>query len=158
VIRRAASHTGSAFTEIYQNCNVFNDGAFEDFRAREHKAERQLHLVHGEPMLFGEENTKGMRFNLKQMALEAVTLGEPAGSDGKVIALEDILVHDETNHVLASMLAGMAFPEFPVALGVLYRSERASYDAAVHGQMTQAKLKKRSLNDLLRSGDTWTAK
>lgn len=158
VIRRAANHTGSAFTEIYQNCNVFNDGAFEDFRAREHKAERQLHLVHGEPMLFGEENTKGMRFNLKQMALEAVTLGQPAGSDGKLIALEDILVHDETNHVLASMLAGMAFPEFPVALGVLYRSERATYDAAVHGQMTQAKLKKRSLNDLLRSGDTWTAK
>lgn len=158
VLRRAATHSGSAFTEIYQNCNVFNDGAFEDFRAREHKADRQLHVEHGKPLLFGKEMNKGLRLNPKNLSLEVVTVGEPAPSDGQSISLEDVLVHDEGNHMLATMLAGLPFPDFPVALGVLYRTERDTYDAAVHAQMAMAKQKKRSLDDLLRSGNTWTAK
>jgi 2-oxoglutarate ferredoxin oxidoreductase subunit beta len=156
VLRRVAEHKGSGFCEIYQNCNVFNDGAFEDFRAREHKEERQLHVEHGKPLLFGPDNGKGLRLNPRALELEVVTLDEPA-SDGKVIEESDILVHDETNVSLASMLARLPFPKFPVALGVLYRSERMTYDGTVHEQMRAARVKEADLDALLQSGNTWTA-
>jgi 2-oxoglutarate ferredoxin oxidoreductase subunit beta len=155
VLRAAAAHSGSAFCEIYQNCNVFNDGAFEDFRAKEHKDDRQIHVEHGKPLLFGAGESKGLRLNAKTFRLEVVTLGE-AASDGKVVTVEDILVHDETNSSLASMLARLPFPEFPVVLGVLYRSERQTYDGAVHAQMEMAKKKPADLDALLNSGSTWT--
>ncbi len=155
VLRRVAAHKGSAFCEIYQNCNVFNDGAFEDFRAREHKAERQLHVEHDKPLLFGANNEKGLRLSQKSLSLEAVTIGDTDAS-GRTITLDDILLHDETNLTLASALARLPFPEFPVALGVLYRSLRPTYDEALHQQMAQEKPKKRDLNALLRSGATWT--
>jgi 2-oxoglutarate ferredoxin oxidoreductase subunit beta len=156
VLRRVAEHKGSGFCEIYQNCNVFNDGAFEDFRAREHKEERQLHVEHGKPLLFGPDNGKGLRLNPRALELEVVTLDEPA-SDGKVIEESDILVHDETNVSLASMLARLPVPKFPVALGVLYRSERMTYDGTVHEQMRAARVKEADLDALLQSGNTWTA-
>jgi len=155
VLRAAAAHSGTAFCEVYQNCNVFNDGAFEDFRAREHKKTRQLHVEHGKPLLFGEENEKGLRFNVKTLSVEVVTVGEP-DSDGKVISEDDIMVHDETNHTVATLLAGLSFPEFPVALGVLYRAPRDTYDGAVHAQMAEAKKKEPDLQALLTSGATWT--
>ncbi len=155
VIRAAAAHKGAAFTEIYQNCNVFNDGAFEDFRAREHKAERQLHVVHGQPMRFGAENEKGLRLNASTFRLEVVTIGEPA-SDGKVVEESDLVVHDETNRALASMLAGLPFPDYPVVLGVLYRQERPTYDGTVQAQLEAAKSRGANLDALLQSGATWT--
>jgi 2-oxoglutarate ferredoxin oxidoreductase subunit beta len=155
VLRRAAEHKGTAFCEIYQNCNVFNDGAFEDFRSREHKVERQLHAEHGKPLLFGEDNKKGLRLNALAFKLEVVTVGE-AGPDGKVITEADIVIHDESNASLAGMLAHLPFPEFPVVLGVLYRSERATYDGAVTAQMAAARQKPGDLDALLNSGSTWT--
>lgn len=156
VLRRVAEHKGSGFCEIYQNCNVFNDGAFEDFRARENKEEHQIHVRHGEPLLFGKDNGKGLRLNPRVLALEVVTVGE-AASDGKVVEASDILVHDETNPSLASMLARLPFPAFPVALGVLYRSERKTYDETVHEQMQAARGREADLDALLQSGSTWTA-
>lgn len=156
VLRRAAGHKGASFTEIYQNCNVFNDGAFEDFRAKEHKDERQLHVVHGKPLLFGLDQMKGLRMNVRNFGLEVVTLGEKAASDGKLVELSDIVIHDETNLCLATLLAGLPFPEFPVALGVLYCQGRPAYDEILHAQMTEAKKSPRSLDALLRSGTTWT--
>lgn len=155
VLLEVAKHKGSAFTEIYQNCNVFNDGAFEDFRARENKGERQLHVVHGQPLRFGNDNEKGLRLSASTFRLEVVTLGQPA-SDGKVISESDLLVHDETNRALASMLASMPFPDFPVALGVLFREERPTYDGTVRAQMVDAQKKPADLDALLRSGATWT--
>ena len=156
VLRRSAAYTGTSFTEIYQNCNVFNDGAFEDFRAKEHKLDRQLHVEHGAPLLFGEDNKRGLRLSERTISLEVVTLGEVAPSDGKLITEADIVVHDETNLSLATLLAGLPFPEFPVALGVLYCQPRATYNATLHEQMRVAKVNKRSLSDLLHSGTTWT--
>src|SRR5688500_11406689 len=122
VIRRAARHTGSAFVEIYQNCNVFNDGAFDLFTERAVKAERQIRVEHGKPLLFGEGNNKGLTLNTKTFALEVKTVGEGG------VPVEDVLVHDETNPMLAYMLTKMSFPEFPVALGVLYAVIRPTYD------------------------------
>lgn len=155
VLRHAASHSGTAFCEIYQNCNVFNDGAFEDFRAREHKVERQIHVEHGKPLLFGAEKTKGLRLNPKNLKMEVITVGDTS-PDGEVYKEDDVLVHDETNHTIATLLAGLAFPEFPVALGVLYRAPRDTYDGAVHAQMAEAKKKPADLKALLTSGSTWT--
>jgi 2-oxoglutarate ferredoxin oxidoreductase subunit beta len=152
VLKRAAGHTGTSFVEIYQNCNVFNDGAFDAFREKATAAEHQLLLEHGQKMVFGPNNAKGLRFNPQRLELEIVDIGE--GGPG-----EDILVHDEHNLMLATLLARMPFPEFPVALGVLYSRERETLGVRV-AQQAAAALEKNGPGDLdalLRSGETWTA-
>jgi 2-oxoglutarate ferredoxin oxidoreductase subunit beta len=151
VLRRAAAHKGSAFIEIYQNCNVFNDLAFESFRAKEVKAERQLRVQHGKPMLFGAQQEKGLRVDPKTLQLEVVTMGENGVTEA------DVIVHDETNSTLASMLARMPFPKFPVALGVLYAVSRPTYDATLREQRQNALKRqgKPDLQKLLESGNTW---
>jgi 2-oxoglutarate ferredoxin oxidoreductase subunit beta len=151
VIRRAARHTGSAFLEIYQNCNVFNDGAFDEFTDRPVKAERQIRVEHGKPLLFGEGNNKGLVLNTKTFSLEVKSVGP----DG--VAVEDVLVHDESNAMLAYMLAKMPFPEFPVALGVLHAVIRPTYDGAIRQQHVAARAKagQGDLQKLLRGGATW---
>lgn len=154
VLRRQAKHQGSAFHEIYQNCNVFNDGAFDGFRAKEHKAERQLHVEHGQPLLFGADRKKGLRANPRSMNLEVVTVGEPDTS-GRVVEESDILVHDETNEALATLLCRMPFPEFPVALGILHCKPRLTYDDSLAAQMESARMTRPSLSALLNSGNTW---
>lgn len=154
VLRQAAAHSGTAFCEIYQNCNVFNDGAFEGFRAREHKEDRQLHVRHGAPLLFGKDNRRGLCLDPKTLALQVVELGK-ADPSGRVIEESDILVFDQTNLTLASMLARLPFPEFPVALGLLYKKERDAYDGVLQQQMQKQKAQKADLGALLRSGNTW---
>jgi 2-oxoglutarate ferredoxin oxidoreductase subunit beta len=151
VLRRAAKHKGTAFMEVYQNCNVFNDGAFDSFREKDVKAERTLRCEHGKPLLFGTNNDKGLRINPKTLQLEVVVLGENG------VSADDVLVHDETNSTLAFMLARMPYPEFPVALGVLFAEVRPTYDGVVAAQQTAAvsKLGKGSLQKLLNSGSTW---
>src|SRR6187431_2134049 len=67
VLRRAAKHHGTAFMEVYQNCNVFNDGAFDSFREKDVRAERQVRVEHGKPLLFGTNNDKGLRLNPKTL-------------------------------------------------------------------------------------------
>ncbi|HEX2732938.1 MAG TPA: 2-oxoacid:ferredoxin oxidoreductase subunit beta [Polyangiaceae bacterium] len=152
VIKRAAAHKGTTFTEIYQNCNVFNDGAFEMFRAREVKADKQLLVEHGKPLLFGEHRQKGLRLNPARLSLEVVTVGENG------ITENDILVHDETNPNLALLLARMPFGPFPVALGVLYAHEQESYDSRLSQQLraSQERSGRGDLKKLLNSGETWT--
>ena len=109
------------------------------------------YAFHGKPLLFGTGNDKGLRLNPKNMQLEVVKIG-----DGGV-SVDDVLVHDETNSTLAFMLARMPYPEFPVALGVLFAEERPTYDGTVSQQQTAAvtKLGKGSLQKLLNSGSTW---
>ncbi len=153
VIKRAATHPGTTFTEIYQNCNVFNDLAFESFRARDVKDERQLHVEHGKPLLFGKDHTKGLRLDARSMRLTVVTLGENG------VTADDVLVHDETNPMLASLLARMPFPEFPVALGVLYcNPSQLSYEDALSQQQRAGTERAGApdLGKLLKSGETWT--
>jgi 2-oxoglutarate ferredoxin oxidoreductase subunit beta len=151
VLRRAAKHSGTAFTEIYQNCNVFNDGAFDSFTDKTVRADRQVRVEHGKPLLFGANNEKGLRLNPQSMKLEVVTVGDSG------LRPEDILVHDETNAMLAFMLARMSYPEFPVAIGVLFAEQRPTYDGTVHMQQAAAvsKLGKGQLSKLLNSGSTW---
>ncbi|MBK7586627.1 MAG: 2-oxoacid:ferredoxin oxidoreductase subunit beta [Myxococcales bacterium] len=151
MLLRAAKHRGTAFMEIYQNCPVFNDGAFEPFTAKDQKEEQQLRVAHGQPLLFGAQRNKGLRIDPRTLALEVATLGENGVEE------KDILIHDETNSTLAVMLTHMPFPQFPVAVGVLYATQRPTYDGTVHEQAEAARAKGApDLQRLLASGNTWT--
>ena len=152
VLRRAAAHVGTAFVEIYQNCNVFNDGAFDAFTDKAVRSERQVRVEHGKPLLFGAANDKGLRLNPRTLSLEVVKVGEGG------VPLEDVLVHDETNPIFGQLLARMPFPEFPVAVGVLHSTRRPTYDGTLRAQQKAAreKLGTGDLQKLLRGGNTWT--
>jgi 2-oxoglutarate ferredoxin oxidoreductase subunit beta len=151
VLKRAHAHKGASFVEIFQNCIVYNDGTFHDFTERAVAAEAQIHVEHGQPLVFGAGGSKGLRLKPGALELEVVTLGE----DG--IAAADLLVHDETNRMLATMLAGMEPPALPKALGVLYCDAAPSFDSLLWGQIAerQAGEPDADLNALLRGGQTW---
>ena len=151
-MKRAHAHRGTSFVEIFQNCIVYNDAVFDHFADRAVAAQRQIHLEHGEPLLFGKDSEQGLRLKPASLELEVVTLGENG------IGLDDILVHDETNRHLAGLLAAMEPPTLPIALGVLYCDPAASYEALVKQQLEAADTGKGkpSLESLLRRGHTWT--
>lgn len=153
VLQRAHDFKGASFLEIYQNCPVYNDGIFDYIKDKKNAADTRLVLEHGQPLLFGEGNSKGIRLNSKTLKLEVVTLGE----DG--VTEDDIVVHDETNKVLAQMLAGMQAPEFPEPIGVIYcESTAPSYTDDVYQQriVVREARGEPDVNALLRSGHTWT--
>ncbi|MEQ8349205.1 MAG: 2-oxoacid:ferredoxin oxidoreductase subunit beta [Sneathiellaceae bacterium] len=152
VLKRAHAHQGTGFVEILQNCIVYNDGVFGHITEKQVAGEAQLHVENGEPLIYGKDKDKGIRLNPKTLTLESVTLGR----DG--ITEDDLLVHDETNPVLATLLAQMEPPHMPVAMGVLYDSPAPTYEAAVTGQVQAAMEKKpnATINELLHSGHTWT--
>ena len=152
VFKRAHAHKGASFVEIFQNCIVYNDGVYDSFTAKDVAAERQIEVEHNKPLIFGKEKEKGLRMNPDKIELEVVTIGEKEATE------KDILVHDETNKVLATLLAQMEGPNFPVAIGVLYCNPSNTYEDAVHAQIAAEKKAHPStnINDLLRSGPTWT--
>jgi len=152
VLKRAYKHKGASFVEIFQNCIVYNDGAFKHFTEKSVQDEMQIHVEHGEPLLFGKDKSKGLILNKEEMRLEVVTLGENG------VTIDDIAIHDETNRGLATMLAQMDPPDYPVALGVLYAEPAPTYEASVHAQIDQATkdADKADLNKLLQRGQTWT--
>ena len=141
----AARHTGVSVIEALQNCVIFNDKTHADFAAdKATRAERTVTLRHGEKMLFGANNEKGI----------VLTVGQ----DG--YTLDDVLTHDahERDTTLHSMLAAMKYPDYPVALGVIRSVEDDSvYDRAVEKQVEEVKAtsKIHCVDDLLRSGATW---
>ncbi len=151
VLKRARAHRGASLVEIFQNCIVYNDGAFDTFTERTVAADRQILLQHGKPMLFGKANDKGLRLADGKLALEVVTLGENGVSEA------DILVHDETDRAMAGLLAAMQPPHMPVALGVLYCAPTRSYEASVTDELAAARRSHpASLAELLHKGHTWT--
>ena len=147
-LTRAQSHRGTSFVEILQNCIVYNPDVFADVTDKSVAGDAQIHLRHGEPLLFGKESEKGLRLNPQSLSLEAVTLGE----DG--ISVEDILVHDETNPVLAGLLGAMAPPALPEALGVIYcAGDRVP--APDEQELPSRDVMAERLNALMRKGHTW---
>ena len=146
----ALGHTGTSFMEIYQNCNIFNDGAFAEFTDREHRDDRVIYVEAGKPLVWGKTERKGLRLN--GLALEMVTLDDETTE-------ADCLVHDPTSLMLAHMLAQLDPQKGePVPLGTIYQVERPTYDAAFNAQLGEAKLAKpdATLEDLIHAGDTWT--
>ena len=150
VLARAAEHKGTAFVEVYQNCNVFNDGAYTYATDRATKSDTVLELEHGKPLIFGKNRDKGIRLN--GMDPEVVELG-------KGISEDDLLFHDEkaTEPSLAYLLSRMTHPEFPEPIGVFRAVDHPRYEEQVDQQVTDAKAQKGegNLDALFRTGDTW---
>jgi 2-oxoglutarate ferredoxin oxidoreductase subunit beta len=147
VLRRAASHPGTAFVEIYQNCNVYNDGAFDTVREQK---ENRIQLEHGKPIRFGAEDERGVRLRADGSA-ELVD-GVPEG---------ELLVHDEhlESPSLASALARLSHtPHGPTPIGVFRDVERPVYDRLMDEQLARAREDQGEgdLAGLLAAGDTWT--
>jgi 2-oxoglutarate/2-oxoacid ferredoxin oxidoreductase subunit beta len=152
VLREAAAHEGTAFVEIYQNCPVFNDGAFDALTDKETKLANQIRLVHGQPIRFGPEGERGV-VQRGDSGLELVDVAD-VGEDA-------LLVHDAHRHdpSLAFALAHLAErPTGPTPLGVFRAVERPVYGKAMDDQLAaaRAKLGEGDLAALLHSGDTWT--
>ena len=152
ILTAAKEHKGASFVEILQNCIVYNDGVYSSFTEKSVAADGQILCEHGKPLMFGKDNDKGLRMKPGKMELEVVTVGQ----DGVTEA--DILIHDETNRPLALMLAGMQPPNFPVAMGVIFRDPGPSYETAVKAQIAEIakNAPPASLNDVMRKGRTWT--
>ncbi len=151
VMTEAGKHKGTSLIEILQNCVIFYNKVHDNITSREAKAENQLHLRHGEPMIFGKEMNKGIV--LKGTKLEVVKIGENG------ITEKDILVHNEKQwetgiHVL---LANMSPPEFPAALGVIRSVSDFTYETKMEEIMETEKETSpiKTVDDLLNSGKTW---
>ncbi len=149
-LRRAHEHKGASFVEIYQNCNIFNDGAFFSFTEKATKSKSTLFIEHGKPLVY-ENGKKGIR--LDGLKLEAIDL------DGGSWSASDCVVYDETNRELAYLVGRLFWQqEMPRPFGVFYREERATYEDLLHTQIEGIR-EKRGAGDLARllnSGETWT--
>jgi 2-oxoglutarate ferredoxin oxidoreductase subunit beta len=150
VFTRAHGFKGASFVEILQNCIVYNDATWANVTDKAVAADAQLLLMNGEPMIFGKERSKGIRFNLEKFALEVITIGENGMTEA------DVLVHDERNLQMARMLAELGGNAGePMAMGVLYAEQaKQSYTEAVIEQVNAYK-GKRTLKDMMYSGETW---
>ena len=154
VLKKVAAHKGTAFVEILQNCNIFNDGAWDTLTDKDAKDEHTIAIEHGQPLVFGKKKDKGIRF--KGLDLEVVALGNG-------VTEKDMLVHDEhhPNPAYAFLLSRMdGRPGFPTPLGVLRNVEAPEFEKEMAAQVArvQAKKGKGDLNKLLAQGDTWTVR
>jgi 2-oxoglutarate ferredoxin oxidoreductase subunit beta len=158
MILRSHKHKGASMLEIYQNCIVFNDGAFELFTDKKTRPQEAIYLEHGEPMVFGKEKDKGIR--LDGLKPQIVELGDQYSKD-------DLWVHDETDSTKAHLLsrffehpANGAGVQFPRPFGVLYAIDKPTYDEGVVRQVELAKEKAvdADMDDLLKGNETWTVK
>jgi 2-oxoglutarate ferredoxin oxidoreductase subunit beta len=154
-LKKAAAHKGSAFVEILQNCNIFNDGAWFNLTEKDARSEHVVQLEHGKPLIFGKNRDKGIR--MKGFDLEVVQLGNG-------ITESDLLVHDEHHPraAYAFMLSHMEHREgFPTPIGVLRSYDTLPrYEDVANAQIADviAKRGKGDLEKLLRAGDTWVVK
>jgi 2-oxoglutarate ferredoxin oxidoreductase subunit beta len=150
VLERAAKHVGTAFVEIYQNCNIFNDGAYNYATDKTTKSDTTVYLEHGKPLIFGKDGSKGIR--LHGMSPEIV--------DTKLVKADDLLIHDEkaAEPSLAFLLSRMRYPDFPEPLGVFRAIESPQYGTIVRQQNEQAIAKQGEgdLQKLLTGDETWT--
>jgi len=149
IVKRAHEHSGAAFVEILQNCNIFNDGAFESLTDKEMKSDTQLVLEHGRPLIFGNNRDRGIR--MRGHSLEVTKLG-----DG--VTESDLIVHDETDQGLAFLLSQIQPPDFPTPVGVFRAVKRPTYEQMMTEQVAAAKerMGEGDLDNLLKRGDTWT--
>jgi len=149
MLERSYHHDGGSLIEIYQNCNIFNDGAFSEYTSAD-KFDNVIEVKHGEPMVFAK-GTKGIKLD---------------GFTAKVVdmekhSLDDLLVHDETNLDLAHIIANWTtHPTLPEPIGVIYSVDKPTYNSEMVAQVDSAIKTKGAgmVQDLLNAGDTWKVK
>jgi 2-oxoglutarate ferredoxin oxidoreductase subunit beta len=153
ILERAARLNGFAFVEIYTNCVIYNDGAFDLYTLAETRKEHSVMLEHGKPLIFGANNDKGIR-------LDGFTPTVVSLADGKW-SVDDLLVHNENDSTLAFILANMTYnPELPRPFGIFQAIQKPSYEELVLQQIEDAKKKHPDANliTLLRGEDYWEIK
>jgi len=155
ILKRANAHQGTSLVEIYQNCNVFNDGAFEIFTEKSSKAQQTLMVENGQPLIFGATKEKGIVLD---------------GFHPKVVNLEDVSandlwIHDERDRVKAGILTrffddGSSVEHYPRPFGVFYVEDRFTYETAFQAQIQEAieTKGKGNLDALLKGNSTWEVK
>jgi len=156
LLKRSHAHKGASFLEIYQNCNIFNDGAFEVFTEKSSKADETIFLEQGQPLLFGAQKNKGIRLDgLKPVAVEL----------GDAYSASDMWIHDENDFYKAQLLTRM-FDDarieghLPRPFGVFYETDRPTYEDIMSAQLADTLAKKGpgNLDKLLAGNETWTIK
>jgi len=151
VLGGAAQHKGTSVVEVLQNCVIYNNGIHSAITDPNFRSERQLLLEHGKPMIFGENEDKGLI--LEKGKMKVVKIGENG------VSVDDILVHDaiEEDPFLHMALINMQLPDFPVAFGVIRSVAAPVYDIELEGQINQVQQNRKisSMDELLNSGNTW---
>jgi 2-oxoglutarate ferredoxin oxidoreductase subunit beta len=155
ILHEANNHKGTSLIEIYQNCNVFNDGAFELFTDKSTKEDTTVFVEHGKPMVFGENQSKGLKLEGAQPEVVDLTTGE--------YSLDDLWIHDYTDRFKSGVLIRCfetPSPEngsLPRPFGVFYKEERSCYEDLLHDQIKTSTERKGSgdLDELLRGKNTW---
>jgi len=153
ILKRAHQHKGTSFVEVYQNCPVFNDGAFFAFSDKETKKEEAIFLEHGKPLVFGQNDEKAIRLDGLQ----------PVIVDMHKEGVNDLWVHDEKDKTKANIISRFFDSEFngahfPRPFGVIYADERPTYEHKMVGQIEEVKIKKGKtpLGKILSGDKTWT--
>jgi 2-oxoglutarate ferredoxin oxidoreductase subunit beta len=149
MLARAAAHNGTSFVEVYQNCVIFNPKEWTDLSDRKHRDENMVFLEHGQPLIFGKSDDKGIVLR-DGFEPEVIELGNGSGD-------ESVLVHNAESIQLAYLLSRM---ERPVPMGIFREVEQPSYGEALLGQVAEAQARKGkgNLNSLYRSADLWQVK
>ena len=153
VLTKAHAHKGTSFVEIYQNCNIFNDGAFEIFTEKASKPEEALFLENGKPLIFGATQNKGIKLDgLKPVVVEL----------GNGVSADDLWIHDESDFYKAQILTRMSddvriVGHHPRPFGVFYQTERPVYEEMMQIQLDEiiAAKGKGNLDKLLRGNEVW---
>ncbi len=152
ILKRAHAHKGTSFVEVYQNCPVFNDGAFFAFSDKETKKEEAIFLEHGKPLLFGNNGDKAIR--LDDLIPVIVNVNDEC--------VNDLWIHDEKDKTKANLISrffdtNFDGVHFPRSFGVIYAEERPTYDDILSDQMEKLYIKKGKipLNKILSGDKTW---
>jgi 2-oxoglutarate/2-oxoacid ferredoxin oxidoreductase subunit beta len=155
ILKRADAHKGTSFVEIYQNCNVFNDGAFFAYTEKDSKPNTVIFLENGKPLIFGENKNKGVKLDGFK----------PVVVDMEHHSINDLWIHDETDQIKAGILSRMfnhpsEHSELPRPMGVFYATQRPVYEELMEAQVqeTLSKKGKGNLQSLIAGNSTWTIK
>ena len=153
ILSRANAHKGTSMVEIYQNCNVFNDGAFFGMTDKATKGEQTLFVEHGQPLVYGANK----EFGIKLDGFTPVIVSMDSVSE------DELWIHDENDRGKANILVRFYQDpslegNFPRPFGIFYTEERACYEDLLTDQVETAKVKfgRGDLNELLRGKSTWT--
>ncbi len=144
VLERAARHKGSAFIEIYQNCPIYNDGAFVQLSDKRSRPAHAVYLEHQKPLIYGDASELALKLG-SGFTFEQTTADDPAA-----------FVHDETSEVTGELVARICPPDLPRPLGVFRSVEKPSYDEMFGQQLEQVTDRAQSLQTVLEASDTWT--
>jgi 2-oxoglutarate/2-oxoacid ferredoxin oxidoreductase subunit beta len=150
MIMRSYKHKGTSYIEIFQNCNIFNDGAWELYTEKDTKLDNVIYLEHGKPLLFGKTKEKGIKLD----GFKPVIININEGNN----SINDVLIHNEKSRELAFILSEFSeYPGYPAPVGVFFATERKRYEDELTEQINSAIAKKGkgTLEKLLFSGSTW---